>query len=204
MLNICYSKKVLRNYFALNLLLILIAAFLGIRLHNVLTSDIEIPTKATAISPRKIENKHIRKGAHSDSLSYDVITSKNLFHPSRSSMNKKPLEIAQPVTKSEIPQLFGTIITNEKKLAILEDRTTKKSNLYKVNASVSGFIVSQILENKVILLNGGESIEVDLRADKKFKAPKRIQARRKTIRKAPERRRRLQRRRPPVRRSSGR
>lgn len=181
-------------------------------MHTVLTTDAEIPTKPTALTPRKIEKKLTRKIEPRGSSSYDVIASKNLFHPSRSSINKKPPEVTRPVSKNDIPQLFGTIIMDDKKLAILEDQSTKKSILYKVNDSVSGFIVSQILENKVILKKGGESIEVNLRADKKFKAPNRILTRRKTIRKAPKQRRRPsrvgrrrpQRRRAPVRRSSGR
>ena len=165
----------------------MIIVLLGIRLHNVLTTDIKIPTKASAVSPQKIDKKLTKKSDRINSSSYDVIASKNLFHPSRSTA-QKPSEVSRPVSKNDIPQLFGTIITNDKKLAILEDQSSKRSTLYKVNDSVAGFVVSQILENKVILLKDGESIEVTLRADKKFKKSKRTQTRQRTIRKAPKQR----------------
>lgn len=129
------------------------------------------------------------------------------------SSTQKPSEVSRPVSINELPQLFGTVIMKEKKFAILEDQSTKKSNLYKVNDSVSGCIVSQILEDKVILSKDGESIEIGLRAEKKFRPPtKRTPTRKRAVRKAPQRRRptervrrnKLPRRRPPARGSGDR
>lgn len=176
-------------------MLLLVITLLGTRLHDVITTPPEIPTEPTAATSRKYETKPDNIPAHTDSAYYDVILSKNLFHPSRSITKKTPEETA-PVSKNEIPQLFGTIILNDKKSAILQDQATKKSNLYEINDTVSGFIVSQILKNKVILEKRGESIEVSLRADKKFTPPKRSPVRQRAIRRAP-----AQRRRPNVRRS---
>lgn len=189
------------------MLLVLIIAFLGVRLYNVLTTHFEIPMEAAASSSRKIEYTTGKENGRTGSVPHDVIAAGNLFHPSRS-MKKKPAVTSRPVADSELPQLFGTVIMNEKKFAILEDRSTKKSSLYKVNDAVSGFIIARILENKVILQKDGESIEVNLRADKKFTPPKRTQARQRTIRKTPAQRKRRtarpRRRQPPVRNNSGR
>jgi len=152
-------------------------------LHKSLTADIKIPTEPARVTPQETDNKSERKSTSSASSSYDVIVSKNLFHPSRS-MNKKPAEAAQPVSKNELPQLFGTIILKDKKLAILEDKSTKKSTLYKIDESVSGFVIAQILENKVVLQKDGELIEVNLREDKKFIPPTPSKASQTAIRKA--------------------
>jgi len=193
-----------RNYFLLNLLLILIISFLGTWLYKVLAAPIEIPTKPSIESLRKYKIKPVAKLSRADSSSYDVILSKNLFHPSRS-INEKPAEISTPVSKDELPQLFGTIIMEENKLAILEDQSTKKSQVYKVNDSIAGFTVYKIMENKVLLQKGDESIEVSLRSDKKFKpAQKRQPAIRKTTkprkRSTRVRRNTSRTRRPPARR----
>ena len=179
---------------------------MGVKLYAVLTTSFIVPTEATAVTPRKIRNKSEVTGTRPDSSIYDLISTQNLFHPSRSMINEKPaVEVSLPVETNDLPQLFGTIILDDKKLAILEDQATKKSSLYQVNNVVSGFIVSQILENKIILQKGSESIEVKLRSDKKFKQPRRTQARQRAIRKAPKQRKRasrVRRRRPQRRRSS--
>ena len=177
----------LKNYFLLNLLLVLIITILGVTLYKVLTMPVDIPTKAAVVSPRKIVKKPARTIARIDSSSYDVIAFKNLFHPSRSTTDKMAKVPAKPVSPRDTPQLFGTIITGDKKIAILENPSTKKSGTYNVNDSVAGFVVSEILEEKVILKSGAEIVEVKLRSDKKFKAAKRMR-RPKTLRKSPQRR----------------
>jgi hypothetical protein len=194
-----------RNYYVLNVSLAMIIAFLGVRLYKVLTTRLELPAEPSAVRSRNSNQKGGQKIARGAGSSFDVIVSKNLFHPSRSTITNKAPEVSKPVSRSEIPQLFGTIIMNDRKLAILEDRAAKKSNLYEVNDSVSGFLVAKIMENKVVLQRGGEKIEVNLREDKQFSRTKQTERRRRAVREARKRRRprrirrsRTQRRRPPV------
>lgn len=190
-----------KSYLLLNLLLALFITLLGVRLHAVLTTNFEIPMQARAATvanmDKKAEEQSKEQSAYRTKSSYDLIASNNLFHPSRSSVEDSP-QIATPVSESEIPQLFGTIIMGDRKLAILEDKAAKKSSLYEVNDSVSGFLVAQIGLDRVILQRGGESIDVNLRTDKKISQPKRPKARQRVV---PGRK---QRRRRPVRRSPGR
>ena len=187
-----------RNYFLLNIVLVIILSLLGIRLYYILNTSLSIPVAPNPSIPRKIMKNAQGNKLHIDVKSYDVIVSKNLFHPSRSAQKETPTTIANPVSDNEVPQLFGTVITNEKKLALLEDRSTKKARLYKVNDSISGFTVSQILENKVKLQKGGETIGVGLWQEKKFTNPTRPMTRKKVITNPATKRRRPRR----VRRST--
>jgi type II secretory pathway component PulC len=195
----------IRNYYLLNVFLAFIITLLGVHLYKVLAEPLEIPTGPEPATSRIRADRINATVSHGTDSSFDVIVSQNLFHPSRSSIQKTP-DVSKPVLRNEIPQLFGTIIMSDKKMAILEDRSSKKSSLYGVHDSVSGFLVAQIMENKVILRKGGEKIEVNLREDKKISRPKRTQGRKRAVRNARKRRSRprrirrsrAQRRRPPV------
>ncbi len=169
-----------------------IIGLLSFRLYKVWTNPLDIPTykvqKKSLIDEKSIiesKEKISKKAAH------EIIVKKDLFRPSRS-----PVKIAskkfQSVFPKEKPQLFGTIIMNNQKLAIIEDRVTKKTGLYHVNDKVAGFIISDILMDKLILQKNGELIQIGLRDKKKFKPPKRIRKppKRRKVRQRRQRRRR--------------
>ncbi len=187
----------IRNYFLLNLLLILIIALLGVKIYKVWTMSLDFPNRAPHKKSKKIEINIVKKKPLIEA-SYEVITTKNLFHPSRSAI-KNTTQKHQPAFQKREFQLFGTTIIGNKKFALLEDLSTKKTRLYKVNDKISDFTIKEIFKEKVILQKDNESIELNLRAVKKFKPPKRIRKRQSTVRKPPKQRRRLQRRSPPIR-----
>jgi len=179
---------VFNNYVLINFSLAVIVVLLGVKLQHVLTTHIEIPAKPASQSQLRHERKIRRTADHTDSRSYDIVAAGNLFNPSRSAM-EKPVQGSPPVSKKDLPQLFGTVIMGDERLAILEDRSARKTSLYKVNDSVSGFVLSRILEDRVILQRGDDSLEVKLRAEKKFRRPVMTQKRAAAVRNAPKRRR---------------
>ncbi len=189
----------LRNYFFINLFLIIIIGFLGFKLFDAFASYVVIPLEPEMVT----ENKEDVKVKHEEKVVseafFKIITDQDLFRPSRSAPSIKKEKIEKVTTPKNTPRLFGTIILGDNKTAILEDPETKTTKTYRVNESVSGFVVSEILEDKVVLLSGSEKVEVRLRDDKGIKSKKRpkyksrsrrqIQKKRAVSRKKPKPRR---------------
>jgi len=95
-----------------------------------------------------------------DIAAYQVIIQKDLFRPSRTEY-KPPAKSALPPTPP--PKLFGILIMDNNKIAILEDSTSKKKKNYHIGESVGDLVVSEIEKDKVILLRGDEKVIVNLR-----------------------------------------
>ena len=156
----------LRNYFLINVVLIIIIGFLSIKLYKVIEYSVDLPAEPTG---KKIEkeievkpkDKEIRE------TSFDVISKLDLFRPSRSPAPKKNKKTTGKALPEKPPRLFGTIILNNKKTAILEDPGTKTTKTYRINDSIAGFTISEILEDRVVLLSDGDRVEVRLRDEKK-------------------------------------
>ncbi len=192
----------IRNYFLVNLILITIICVLGIKLYSVLSSSADLPKEANVNEVQNSENVVSRKDKVVSAGTFDNISKLDLFRPSRSASVKEKKKTEKAPLKNP-PKLFGTIILNDMKTAILEDPETKTTKVYKLNDSLSGYKISEILENKVVLSRDGDDIEVKLRDDKGIKPPTRAKARAATQRKAVARERPKPRRRratPPRRR----
>jgi len=149
-----------RRYFLINLAFLVIAIFLGFKLYKAFSKPLDIPLQAGKKTQRLKTEKSTNTGPELNIIDYEAIVQKDLFRPSRSAA---PPEMSVPLEK---PKLFGTIVMDSGKSAILEDPITKNTKLYNLNDSISGFIVSDIQEDKVILLRGTEKIEVRLREAK--------------------------------------
>lgn len=161
-----------RSLFLINVILFTIIGFLGIKLYNTWNHPLEVPTISEQEAPKAGKKITISKRERVlNEASYQIIVDKDLFRPSRTPV-KENAQTAAPLSPKERPKLFGTMIMDSRKFAILEDPSTKASKIYYVNDSFAGFTVSEILEDKVILKRGGESIEVKLREKKDVKLPK--------------------------------
>jgi hypothetical protein len=133
---------------------------------------LEVPAISAQEKPTAGEKRTISKRERVlNEASYQIIVDKDLFRPSRTPI-KGNGQITAPLSPKERPKLFGTMIMDSRRFAILEDPSTKASKIYYLNDSFSGFTVSEILEDKVILKRGDESIEVKLREKKDVKLPK--------------------------------
>ena len=165
----------LRNYFLINLILLIIVGMLGLRLYKTWVKPLDIAAQKTLQETQKDKNiSEDKKTEEKKELSfnekvYNVIVQNDLFRPSRSApqVDEIPLQIlANP------PKLYGTIIMGNDKSAILEDQNTKTTRLYRLNDLFGGFTISDIQDNKVVLSMGDESIEVKLREIKTITAPR--------------------------------
>ena len=185
-----------KNYFLINLTLMVITAILVLKLHGQLNRSYEIP---------RLPGEDVQDIAGSESdrpaapalnpADYAVIADRNLFHPSRSGEEKKA-ETPAALPLKEKPQVFGTTIMNNKRFALIENPATKKTALYRLNDTIAGFTVSEILREKVILARGGDTVEIGLREDKTFTpvkrpAPRRIEKKAKQRRRTTPSRRRM-------------
>lgn len=160
-----------RNFFIVNIVLFIVAGFLVLKLTNVLTSPLEILTESSVKSENEDKKDVKKKVQRSKHVYYEIITSGNLFNPTRSAPDEgsQDTKSVTPPPKNQ-PKLFGTIIFGDKKTAILEDPETKTTKTYGLNDLVGGYTVSDIQEDKVILLWGGDQTIVRLREDKGVKS----------------------------------
>lgn len=162
----------LRNYFLINLILIVIIGFLGIKFYEVYTRTTDLPEGPPAKQAQKELAQVKSEGRAVDPTIFQVISNMDLFRPARSPYRGEPSQQALPKTP---PRLFGTVILENEKSAILEDPDTKVTRSYHVNDAIGNYVISEILEDRVILQLNGERSEVRLREEKKGLPPVRQQ-----------------------------
>jgi hypothetical protein len=183
--------------------LIIVIGLLGLKLYGAIFKHQEIFPKLD----RDIVKKEKKKGASIDTRpgggNFDIIKTKNLFNPARTASEEE--SVASTVSSKTPPKLFGTIILNNERTAILQDPDSKKTGNYHVNDKVAGFTISEIQEDKVILSSGSDKVTVRLREDKGIvpQKPKTVRkpVKRTTPRRRPTPRTGQSRRRPPQRKN---
>ncbi len=148
----------LRNYFFINMFLVIVIGYLGFELYHVSVSTVEIPVMSEINDIKKDIIKTKDKQAAFNEASFQIISKMDLFRPSRKPPVLKVEKKVKEIEKKNIPKLFGTIIYGDIKSAILEDPESKTTKSYKLNESVSGFTLAEILEDKVVLLSGSEKL----------------------------------------------
>ncbi len=105
---------------------------------------------------------------------YMIIAEENLFHPERKIPVEKKAE--QPLPKPEFV-LYGTLITDDIKLAYLEDLKAphstqgrgRRQTVLKIGDIMSGFTVKEIDTDKIVVVRGEERIEVNVIEPSKHK-----------------------------------
>ncbi|MEF9427375.1 MAG: hypothetical protein L0956_09490 [Candidatus Mariimomonas ferrooxydans] len=158
-----------RSYFFINLFLLIIIALLGYSFLKVLANPLNIPFEAAQQIQADKKDTMAGRQVNLNEAAYLTIVEKDLFRPSRTDpKTDNGIQISNP---SELIKLFGTIIMNNEKIAILEDPSTKKTKPYHINDSLSGFVITDIQKDKIIVLRGDEKIEVKLRNMKGFTTP---------------------------------
>jgi hypothetical protein len=160
-------KTIIRNINLLNTILILaLVSFAAYRISPLLTVKI----KYALPHAKKIESKIGGKASQPQIPSiteYAVISEQNLFHPERRIPPEKKEEAALP--KPDFV-LYGTLISDDVKLAYLEDlkapRSTagrgKRLTAMKKGESMSGFTLKEIEADKVVMARGEEQITVPI------------------------------------------
>lgn len=158
----------IRNYFLINLILLVIIGFLGSKFYKVYSHTYEVPSETAAEQIRKERTQARSEDMAFDATPFQIISNMDLFRPSRTPYKD---EVKQQEAPKIPPRLFGTIIIGSEKTAILEDPNTKLTRMYRLNESISGYVLSDILEDKVVLSWNGEKSEVRLRDEKKGLPP---------------------------------
>ena len=176
----------LRNYFLINLILIIVLCLLGYKLYGTVRATEGMPSPSE-LSEKKTKDLPRRRAQVFDENLYAVITQKDLFRPSRSASEIKVEKQEEKEAPKNPPKLFGTIILNNLKTAILQDTESKSTKSYKLNEQIAGYTISEILEDKVVLVRDGEKFDVKLREDKGVQAVKRPAVRTDRTKKEPVR-----------------
>jgi hypothetical protein len=100
---------------------------------------------------------------------YTLIAEQNLFHPDRliplDKMGKTEIKAAQSAPRPELV-LHGTMILNGLKMAYIEDKKAAPATpgrgtrqlVVKEGDSISGFILKQVTESMIVLVNGEEQM----------------------------------------------
>lgn len=157
----------MRRYFLIHIALSGLAIFLGFRLYGIwATSSEEVhPPKNVSLKKEKSESAKVKEKGE-----YQVIAQKDLFRPSRTEYRP---ETATSLSQGPPPKLFGIMIMDNDRVAILEDSSSKKRKTYRIKDSIGDFVVSDIESNKVVLMRGEEKVVVNLREIKVISPPSR-------------------------------
>jgi len=149
----------LRNYFLINLILIVILSLLGVKLYRTFWATEGMPT-SSEIKQKRDTDVTKKSALILNEANFEVITQKDLFRPSRSASEKKDEKISENAVPQNPPKLFGTIILENEKTAILQDSESRTTKIYKLNELISGYAIAEILEDKVVLVKDGKKYEV--------------------------------------------
>jgi hypothetical protein len=158
----------IRNYFLINLILLIIIGFLGSKFYKVYSQPFNVPTEPAVKQVQKETAPVKSEDMAPDASHFQIISNMDLFRPARSPYKADAKQQEAPKIP---PRLFGTVILGNEKTAILEDPNTKMTRTYRINDSIGGYVISDILEDKIVLSWNGEKSEVRLREEKKGLPP---------------------------------
>jgi hypothetical protein len=154
-----------RSYFLLSILLLACMGFLGFRLYGVLTTPFVFPLKAEApkasAAKGEVKVETASQPKEKDPMLMLAIVQKDLFRPSRTEPKKEELSKVQP-PQTPPPRLVGTLVTESRTEAFLEDAVTKAVKPYHVKETIGEFTVVDIKDNRVALRRGNEQVTIDI------------------------------------------
>jgi hypothetical protein len=164
------TNKILRNLHLLNLALLAVILCFAYYLLFPLT---EMPVtyfiplvKEGALGKKPGTEPPIQQTPNP--MDYTLIAEQNLFHPERKIPPEKKAEA--PLPKPEFV-LYGTLITPDLGIAYLEDKKSapvttpgrgKRQTAVKKGESLSGFILKELHNDRVVMIRGEESMIVYL------------------------------------------
>ena len=170
------STHILKSINILNLVLIAAVAWLAVYLlHPLLNGRVTYKAPTTAQrTPASQKEKHAP--AQSPPVSdYMVVAEQNIFHPERKIPPENKDE--NPMSRPEI-FLYGTLLTENVRLAYIEDKKSPQSSpgrgnrqtVVKQGDVVSGFLLKSVETDRIVLVRGEDQIIVYLNDTKKTRS----------------------------------
>ncbi len=158
-------NTILRNINLLNIVLMAtIAAFAAYLLPPLLNVQVKYTLPSPKIAAEAKEDNP-EEAKPPEAMEYMVIAEQNVFHPER----KIPLEKKdeKPLPTPEFV-LYGTLITDDTKLAFIDDMKSaqtspgrgKRQRALNLGSTLSGFVLSEVYPDKVVMVRGEEKMEV--------------------------------------------
>jgi len=163
--------NLLRSINVLNILLaaalIAAAQFIVLPLAG-LEPKISLPA-VKAVSAKHEEEKKAGHEPAAPPIDYTLIADQNLFHPERKIPTDKPSDKEKPLPKAEFV-LYGTVIDGDMSLAYVDDKQSpistpgrgKRLRVLKKGDSLSGYILKDIMPDRIVMARGEDVITVDL------------------------------------------
>src|SRR4030042_1898455 len=162
-------KKIFRNINLLNIILItsiiILANYIVLPMFNMnIRYTLPAGKKTIGDTDEKPADSHI------PSLTdYTMIAEENLFHPERKIPAEKKEE--QPLPKPDFV-LYGTLITDDIRLAYLEDLKAPQSTLGRgkrqrtlhVGDSLSSYTLTEVYHDRIVMVKGDDRVEISLLA----------------------------------------
>jgi hypothetical protein len=168
-----YLKHLLRSITVLNVILMATVIYLAdyTFLHPHLPSRVIKFAPPSATKPLEAKKDEAAQNQVPSPSDYTIIAEQNIFHPERKIPVDKPAAVALPVPEFI---LFGTLITDDVRIAYMEDKKApvsspgrgKRQIPLKKGESLSGFSLLQIDGDRVLMARGDEKISVLLSSPK--------------------------------------
>ena len=159
-------KAVLKSINLLNLILIsVILFFASYIIFPMLTLKVAYRTPALKQSGEEKKEETPAQTQIPTAFEYTLIAEQNIFHPERKIPEKKDKEKPKPEFV-----LYGTLITDDIKVAYMEDKKApystpgrgKRQSALHLGNTLSGFTLKEVREDMVVMVKGDERIEVKL------------------------------------------
>ncbi|MDX9820350.1 MAG: hypothetical protein RBT20_00300 [Syntrophales bacterium] len=171
-----FSREyLLKNCSLLNLILLIAVIVLACRIVPPLLHVQSRIAPPKGAKPAAEPYKNSATDSNPVPVDFRIITEQNLFHPSRKAVEETRNE--QPLPVPDIV-LYGTLIMNDLTAAYVQDRKSTSSTpgrenrqrLLKKGGTISGFVLKEVGEDRIVLVRGGERMIVFLNEKKNRKA----------------------------------
>jgi hypothetical protein len=155
-----------RRLLALNLLLAGLAVFSSIRIgHALFAPDLQSPPRIARPLAVAAPRDHGALRNSRSSAVYDVIATRSLFDPNRSSPRSSeataPIQLPAPTLA-----LYGVAISDDTRVAFVQDLVTKQIVGYKTGDRLAGGQVERIEPDRVVIMRADGPMEVLLHQPK--------------------------------------
>ncbi len=159
-----------RPLLALNLLLVGLSVFSSIRIvYALFAPDLQSPSRIARPLAVAAPRDHGAVRSSRSSGVYDVIATRTLFHPNRSEPRSSEA-MAPTLPAAPTLALYGVAISDDTRVAFVQDLVTKQIGGYKTGDKLAGGQVERIEPDRVVIMRADGLVEVLLHRPKESQA----------------------------------